>query len=121
MSDNMIINETGRENRATDNFHLDFPARMADGRQFTDYRSSCYVNLPEQSMTTYQYRQFLKHNAEKIMNNFETINEHISGCDVCSDYDIVQPHLALTCDGESCNRSINDHAGVGIYYVDNNK
>ena len=121
MSDNMIINETGRENRATDNFHLDFPARMADGRQFTDYRSSCYVNLPEQSMTTYQYRQFLKHNAEKIMNNFETINEHVSGCDVCSDYDIVQPQLALTCDGESCTRSINDKAGVGIYYVDNNK
>ena len=72
-------------------------------------------------MTTYQYRQFLKHNAEKIMNNFETINEHVSGCDVCSDYDIVQPQLALTCDGESCTRSINDRAGVGIYYVDNNK
>ena len=121
MSDNLIVKETGRENRTTDNFHLDFPARMSDGRQFTDYRSSCYVNLPEQKMTTYQYRLFLKHNAEKIMNNFETINEHVSGCDVCSDYDIVQPYLALTCDGESCTRQINDHAGVGIYFKNNNE
>ena len=121
MSDNIIIKETNRENRATDNFHLDFPARMSDGRQFTDYRSSCYVNLPEQDMTTYQYRLFLKHNAEKIMNNFQTINEYVSGCDKCSDYEIVQPYLALTCDGKDCIRSINDHAGVGIYYVDNNK
>ena len=55
------------------------------------------------------------------MDNFQSINEYISGCDKCSDYEIVQPHLALTCDGENCNRQINDHAGVGIYYVDNNK
>ena len=63
----------------------------------------------------------IKHNAEKIMDNFQSINEYISGCDKCSDYEIVQPHLALTCDGENCNRQINDHAGVGIYYVDNNQ
>ena len=55
------------------------------------------------------------------MDNFQTINEYISGCDKCSDYEIVQPYLALTCDGKDCTRSINDHAGVGIYYVDNNK
>ena len=121
MSDNFIVNETTRDNRATDNFHLDFPARMSDGRQFTDYRSSCLINLPEQEMTTYQYRLFLKHNAEKIMNNFQSINESVSGCDKCSDYGIVQPYLALTCDGENCNRQINDSAGVGIYYVDNNQ
>jgi hypothetical protein len=121
MSENMITKETDINNRANDNFHLDFPARMSDGRQFTDYRSSCYINLPEQNMTTFQYRQFLKHNAEKIMDNFQKINEGISGCSTCSDYEIVQPSLALTCDGESCNRQINDRAGVGIYYVDNNK
>ena len=120
MSTNVFVRDKTADSKVTDNFHLDFPARMSDGRQFTDYRSSCYVNLPEQKMTTYQYRQFLKHNAEKIMNNFETINEHVSGCDVCSDYDIVQPYLALTCDGEQCIREINDHAGVGIYFKDNN-
>ena len=54
------------------------------------------------------------------MDNFQTINEYISGCDKCSDYEIVQPYLALTCNGKDCIRQINDHAGVGIYYVDNN-
>ena len=120
MSTNVFVRDKTADSKVTDNFHLDFPARMSDGRQFTDYRSTCYVNLPEQGMSTYQYRQFLKHNAEKIMNNFETINEHVSGCDVCSDYEIVQPYLALTCNGEECTRKINDHAGVGIYFKENN-
>jgi len=120
MSNNLIVKDTNRENRATDNFHLDFPARMSDGRQFTEYRSSCYVNLPEQNMTTYQYRQFLKHNANEIMNNFETINEYVSGCNTCSNYEIVNPTLALTCNGEQCTREINDNAGAGMYFVNNN-
>ena len=120
MSTNVFVRDKTADSKVTDNFHLDFPARMSDGRQFTDYRSTCYVNLPEQDMSTYQYRQFLKHNAEKIMENFENISEHVNGCDVCSDYDIVQPYLALTCNGEQCTRQINYHAGVGIYFKNNN-
>ena len=58
---------------------------------------------------------------EISQDKYETINEHVSGCDVCSDYDIVQPYLALTCDGEQCTRQINDHAGVGIYFKNNNE
>ena len=42
MSDNNV-NFT----HATDGFHLDFPAIMNDGRQFTDYRSNCFMNAPE--------------------------------------------------------------------------
>ena len=30
-------------NRVTDNYELDFPARMSDGRQFTDYRQNCLL------------------------------------------------------------------------------
>ena len=30
--------------KVTDNVELDFPARMNDGRQFTDYRPNCYLN-----------------------------------------------------------------------------
>ena len=120
MSDNMVIKDTTRENRATDNFFLDFPARMSDGRQFTDYRSSCYINLPEQDMTTYQYRQFLKHNGNKIRQNFININEAVARCGTCSDYEIVKPDLALTCNEDECIREINDEAGVGIYFVNNN-
>ena len=120
MSDNIFVKATNDENRTTDNFHLNFPARMSDGRQFTDYRSSCYVNLPEQDMTTYQYRQFLKHNGEKIRNNFIDINKAVTGCKDCSDYEIVPAYLALTCNDKECTRSINNESGVGIYFVDNN-
>ena len=31
-------------NSATDNYEMDFPARMSDGRQFTDYRQNCITN-----------------------------------------------------------------------------
>ena len=30
--------------KVTDNVELDFPARMADGRMFTDYRQNCLLN-----------------------------------------------------------------------------
>ena len=31
-------------NKVADNVELGFPARMSDGRQFTDYRPNCYLN-----------------------------------------------------------------------------
>jgi len=101
-------------------FVLDFPTRMNDGRQFTDFRSSCYTNLPEQSMSTYQYRQYLKHNAEKIMSNSIGINESLSTCSQCSDYDIVKPDLPLTCNANDCFTQIDKNVGGGAYFVDNN-
>ena len=30
--------------KTSDNVNLDFPARMADGRIFTDYRPNCVMN-----------------------------------------------------------------------------
>ena len=35
----------------TDNFNLDFPAIMSDGRQFTDYRSNCTLNKMSEQMS----------------------------------------------------------------------
>ena len=31
-------------NKTSDNVELDFPARMNDARQFTDYRANCLIN-----------------------------------------------------------------------------
>ena len=117
MSDNTFnANDTPKKDG---NHPLDFPTRMNDGRQFTDFRSSCYYNLPEQDMTTYKYRQFLKHNAEKIIKNNQVISNYISVCSTCSDNEIASSYLGLTCTGEECKTKINDHSGVGDYYVDN--
>ena len=30
--------------KVSDNVELDFPARMSDGRMFTDYRQNCILN-----------------------------------------------------------------------------
>lgn len=110
MSDNNV-NFT----HATDGFHLDFPAIMNDGRQFTDYRSNCFMNAPEKKMSTFEYRQFLKNNAVKIMNNKEKIQGYVSECKSCSDYSIVEPSLYLTCDASNCTSNIMNNDGIGLY------
>ena len=52
------------ESKVPDNFHLDFPARMSDGRQFTDYRSNCILNNElSKNMGSWEYRNFLTNNA----------------------------------------------------------
>ncbi len=126
MSSNKFINADEDTNRLQDRFQLDFPGHMNDGRQLTDYRSSGLYNLPEKQMSTYKYRLFLKHNADKFINNYNTINDFISNpnwddnkCKTCSDYQISPSYLPLICDN-NCTTEINKRAGVGDYYVDNN-
>ena len=126
MSTNIFVTAENDNERLNPRFRLDFPSRMSDGRQLSDYRSSCLYNLPEQDMTTYQYRLFLKQHADEIMNNYTTINDFISNpewnnnkCKTCSDYEISSSYLPLTCSKNECITSIDKHAGVGDYYVDN--
>lgn len=126
MSDNSFIQPENDPMRVDPRFRLDFPSRMNDGRQLSDYRSSCLYNLLEQNMTTYQYRLFLKHNADEIMNNYHNINDFISNpewnpqkCISCSDGMIAAAYLPVSCNGEQCITDINKTAGVGDYFVNN--
>ena len=126
MSTNLFVTAENDNERLNPRFRLDFPSRMSDGRQLSDYRSSCLYNLPEQDMTTYQYRLFLKHNADQIAQNYKTINDFISNpgwedskCKTCSDYQISSSYLPLTCSGNDCTSTIDKEAGVGDYFVDN--
>ena len=46
--------------KTSDNVNLDFPARMADGRIFTDYRQNCIMNsVLSQGKNSFEYRYFL--------------------------------------------------------------
>ena len=126
MSTNIFVTAENDNKRLNPRFRLDFPSRMSDGRQLSDFRSSCLYNLPEQEMTTYQYRLFLKHDTDRIKNNYTTINDFISNpqwdnnkCKTCSDYQISPSYLPLTCSGNECITSIDKDAGVGDYYVEN--
>ena len=126
MSDNTFVQAESDPMRVDPRFRLDFPSKMNDGRQLSDYRSSCLYNLPEQDMTTYQYRQYLKHNALDIMKNYNNVNDFISNpswddnkCKSCSDYSISASYLPLTCKDNTCMSQIDKTAGVGDYFVDN--
>ena len=68
-----------------DNFYSDCPAKMSDGRSFTDYRPSCSVNEKIQKdnkiTNSYSYRQFLISNADNLMK----VNlEYIEGKTLCT-------------------------------------
>jgi hypothetical protein len=58
-------------NSTSNNKYFGCPALMSDGRTFTDYRPRCMVNdqikKANQLTNSYDFRQFLIHNAESLM------------------------------------------------------
>ena len=57
--------------KVPDNMESDFPARMSDGRQFTDYRQNCLLNNNiAQGKMSWEYRYYLERNADEIHNMF---------------------------------------------------
>jgi len=74
--------------KTSNNKYFDCPARMDDGRAFTDYRSSSSVNdmirYSNNTMTSFDYRQFLTNNATKIMEVNNAYTKEKVGCDSCN-------------------------------------
>ena len=74
--------------KTSNNKYFDCPARMDDGRAFTDYRSSSTVNdmirYSNNTMTSFDYRQFLTNNATKIMEVNNVYTKEKVGCDSCN-------------------------------------
>jgi len=84
--------------KTSNNKYFDCPARMDDGRTFTDYRQNSTVNdmirYSNNTMSSYEYRQFLIHNASKIMEVNNTYLKEKVGCDSC---DYVEVPFQTTC------------------------
>ena len=65
----------------SNNIHFDFPPVMADGRVYSSWQPEAVVNdrirQQENIKTSWQYRQYLTHNASEIMkiNNREACSE----------------------------------------------
>lgn len=74
--------------KTSNNKYFNCPPRMADGRQFTDYRPNCYVNnllrYNNRTMSSYEYRQFLINNGSELMkiNNLYTTQKN--SCEPCN-------------------------------------
>jgi hypothetical protein len=108
-----IDNKETRESRATDNYWMDFPAKMQDGRGLTDWKSSCIMNEKSLSMDTYTYRNYLTNNALGIMKNNTKIINELGGCGKCSDYSVIPPYLSLDCNEDKCIQKIYSETGLG--------
>jgi hypothetical protein len=109
-------------NKTSNNKYFDCPALMSDGRAFTDYRQSSQVdNMIQYSnniMSSYQYRQFLINNADKIMDVNTMYATNKLSCNNC---DTKTMPFNTVCDvtkqSSKCH-TINPN-GIGIYYKTN--
>jgi len=102
--------------KATDNFHNDFPARMAYGFM-TDYYPNCELNLAMQkNMTSWQYRLFLIRNGNQIRNMNSDFNNKRFGCNNCNDPSIpAQTRYLQNCTNDVCHIKEQNPRGIGLY------
>ncbi len=106
-------------NKTSNNKYFNCPARMDDGRHFTDYRPNTYVNslvrYGNNVMTNESYRQFLIKNANELMRVNALYTEQKNGCNECDAVPIpfetkcVVNQRYSTCYPDNCN-------GLGIKY-----
>ena len=103
-------------NRVTDNYELDFPARMSDGRQFTDYRQNCILNNNiSKGKNSWEYRYFLTQNAVELQKKMIMNQEQKTACTKCSDNTVLATNTVINCSPTGCNYQMNDPSGLGQY------
>jgi hypothetical protein len=101
--------------KVSDNHQLDFPARMADGRQFTDYRPNCYLNNQlGQNMGSWQYRTYLTRNAAELHSKFAAIQQKNSECGSCTGAKVPDVKTVVDCTNQNtCYYKMKDKDGLG--------
>ena len=101
--------------KVTDNVELGFPARMSDGRGFTDYRPNCYLNNElGQSMGSWQYRTYLMRNADNIHQKFMSMTESENSCSNCTGAPVPDFRTVVDCTRQNtCYYNLKDPNGIG--------
>ena len=101
--------------KVTDNVELGFPARMSDGRGFTDYRPNCYLNNElGQSMGSWQYRTYLMRNADNIHQKFMSMTESENSCTNCTGAPVPDFRTVVDCTRQNtCYYNLKDPNGIG--------
>ena len=102
--------------KTSDNKHFDCPPRMDDGRHFTDYRTNCHINNLVRSnnaiSNSHQYRMFLTHNGERLMNLNRAYATQKNNCGDC-DETMLPEQTSTSCDANSCNTQMRNPSGLG--------
>lgn len=118
----MSYNSCAKQN-VSDNKHSTCPARMSDGRLFTNYNSRCAIMasvVPEadtghpSGMDSYTMRQYMIHNAEAIINNQRGAASCVAHCGPCKDTMLPESQID-SCDPVHCvRRSTGAPGGLGL-------
>ena len=100
--------------KVTDNVELDFPARMNDGRQFTDYSPNCQMNFHiAGDQGSWSERQYLIHNAEQIHQQMVSDMEAQTACTKCPDNTVLPVKTSVTCYPDMCKYNVVNKGGLG--------
>ena len=106
--------------RASDNRVSNCPPRMDDGRHFTDYRPRCMANftLNDESLNSFEYRQYLIKNADSIMKNNSIAAYKTNVCGPCVEpYNVgtMLPEQSIqVCNKNTCKFTLADQNGLGL-------
>ena len=108
--------------KACNNKHFNCPPRMDDGRHFTDYRPNCHVNNLVRGnnavLNSHEYRMFLTHNANKLMDLNRTYTTQKNGCGPCmKPYNtgtMLPEQTVQVCNNKSCNSDFVNDKGLGL-------
>ena len=101
--------------RTSDNVNLDFPARMADGRTFTDYRANCIMNNElSNNKNSFDYRYFLIQNGGKIESSLLSKLKSAVKCDDCNAKTVLPVKTVQNCNKGSCSIKEINPDGLGL-------
>jgi len=102
--------------KVSNNRYPNCPALMDDGRAFTDYRAPCFRNdmlkIQNNITNSYDYRQFLINNGEKIINNIRVFNLDKLSCRPC-DATPIDCNTVCKVSPSSVNCMLTNKCGLG--------
>ena len=111
--------------KTSDNKHLSCPPRMADGRHFTMYEPSCFINdliKSDNSISnSLQYRLFLQQNANALMDKNRKVACMLNCCGNCpitkegfEPGTMLPEQYMFVTDGRTSKMVLNDVNGIGV-------
>jgi len=120
-SKSVMSKECAECSRPSNNKFFNCAPRMADGRNFTDYRPRCMQaeqpGAPTQA-NSYEYRQFLIKNADSLMksNRQEAYKANMCGpCTTPYNQGTMLPEQSImTCNESTCSSKVVQPNGLGV-------
>lgn len=99
---------------------INCPPRMADGRNFTDYRPRCFQQyiMEDKLMSSFEQRMFLTQNAEDIMKKNAAQAYMTNRCGPCEEpFDVgtmLPENIKQVCNETTCSFNVSNPYGLGL-------